>query len=138
MRRFWFALWGAAALMGCSGGSEPSGKGGSAPEAAAGAFAAIEAEILVPNCARPGCHAGERATGGLDLSRGKAYADLVGVPANRRPDRLQVKPGDPENSYLVQRLVPGGDTPLMPLGARPLPEADIERIRAWIRDGAKK
>lgn len=138
MRRIWIVLCGAAVLWGCSGGGEQASKGPPTSEGAASAFAAIEAEILVPACARAGCHAGERPAGELNLSPGKAYADLVDVPAARRPDQLHVKPGDPEGSYLVQRLVPGGDTPLMPLGGRPLPEADIERIRAWIRDGAKR
>ncbi len=141
MRRGWIALAAGAALWvgGCSGGeAPPKAAAPAAPAGEASAFAGLEAEILVPKCARAGCHGGDGAAGGLDLSRGKAHADLVGVAASRRPDRLLVSPGDPEGSYLMQRLVAGGDSPRMPLAAAPLTDAEVEAIRAWIRDGAKE
>lgn len=125
----------AGLLWGCdSGGGERARPPAAAP---GGSFAPLAAEILEPNCASAGCHAGERAAGGLDLTAGAAYGGLVGKHARRRPDRLLVKPGDPQGSYLIERLVPGGDTPLMPVGRGPLPEAAVERLRAWVREGAK-
>ncbi len=135
MGRGWVFLVLAGMVWGCDSGGGPAGR----PEAqgAAGGFSALAGEILVPKCASAGCHAGEGASAGLDLTAGAAHASLVGKHARRRPDRLLVGPGDPEGSYLVERLVPGGDTPLMPLGGKPLEAAEVERIRAWIRDGAK-
>jgi hypothetical protein len=138
MRRLVTAVALAAILWGCSGGGgEPSRE---APSSGAGdgAFTVLEAELLAPKCSRSGCHGGETPAAGLNLSKGAAYDALVGVSAQRRPDRLLVNPGDPEGSYLVQRLVPEGDTPHMPLGGSPLPDAEVERVRAWIRDGAKR
>jgi len=139
MRRRWTVVAASAALgiWGCSGGEAPP-KATPPATGAASAFSRLEAEILVPKCARAGCHSGSGASGKLDLSRGAARRDLVGVAAVRRPDRILVNPGDPEGSYLVQRLVAGGDSPRMPLAAAPLSEAEVEAIRSWIRDGAKE
>ncbi len=132
MKRSAAAWWLASALAvgGCSGGTE-------APKAPAqSAFQAIEAELLGPRCASGGCH-GSSAAGGLDLSPGKAHGALVGVAAQRRPDKPLVAPGNPDGSYLWERLTPGGDTPLMPLGSPALGEADLARLREWIQAGAK-
>lgn len=137
MHRGWLVLAAGAALWGCSGGGDPPTQGRPAVGTEAGVFASLEAEILVPKCSRAGCHVGERPAGQLDLSRGKAYGELVGVPAARRPERLLVAPGDAEGSYLLDRLAHGGDTPFMPLGGAPLSEAELERLREWIRGGAK-
>jgi hypothetical protein len=126
----------AALLWGCSGGGEPPQR--TSPPKGSDAFAALEAEIFAPRCVHPGCHGGDSPAAGLNLTKGSAYAALVGVHAQRRPDRLLVKPGDPEGSYLVQRLSAGGDTPLMPMTGKRLSDADLERVRAWIRDGAKQ
>lgn len=139
MRRVFVALFVAGALGACGRAEEKKPDAAPPPAAApGGVFAAIEAEILVPRCAaQPGCHQGGAPAGGLDLEAGRAHANLVGVKAGRRPDRLRVAPGDPAASYLVERLTPGHDTPLMPVGADPLPAAELERIRAWIQEGAR-
>jgi hypothetical protein len=120
-------------LAGCKGGEEVPTP---VPEST---FGALEREILGPKCAaQSGCHAGPEPAGKLDLSPGKAFGNLVAVRAERRPELFRVAPGDPEGSYLLQRLSAGGDTPRMPLGAAELPAAELERIRAWIREGGKK
>lgn len=121
-----------AAGGGCSGGGTPA-----APPQG-GAFRAIEQEVFAPRCVRAGCHGGDHPAGNLDLEIGRAYDSLVGVAAERRPGRLRVDPGNPEGSYLVERLTPGGDTPRMPVGGKPLSEAELEAVRTWIRDGAKR
>ncbi|MBI5014550.1 MAG: hypothetical protein HZB55_03550 [Deltaproteobacteria bacterium] len=135
------------AALGCGKGAEEKAAdtatpppGNAAPAAEpAGAFAAVESQILVPKCAHAdGCHAGPVPAGGMDLGAGVAYQDLVGVKATRRPERLRVAPGDPEGSYLLNRLTPGGDTPPMPLGGPSLSAAEIDAIRAWVRDGARR
>lgn len=107
------------------------------PQEAETAFQGIVADIFLPRCATPGCHRGETPAGELNLTEDKAYDSLVGAHAHRRPERLLVDPGNPEGSYLVERLVPEGDTPVMPMGGSALPPEDLARIREWIRDGAK-
>jgi hypothetical protein len=51
---------------------------------------------------------------------------------------LRVKPGDPDNSYMVHKIeglagIVGGR---MPLGQTPLPQTTIDAIRQWIANGA--
>ena len=62
---------------------------------------------------------------------------LVGVASSEVPSLQRVEPGDPDNSYLVQKLegtaASGGQ---MPLGGTPLPQSTIDVIRQWITDGA--
>lgn len=135
MRRAgWWWIAAAAAVAGCTGGDG----GSSRPPASTAAFRAIEQEIFAPRCVHEGCHGGENPAAGLDLEAGHAYDNLVGVAASRRPQRLRVDPGNPDGSYLLERLTAGGDTPRMPLGSAPLSDAELETLRAWIREGAKR
>lgn len=135
MRRIWIG-WAAVAAL--AAGCQPAPAPEAPPAGGGGEFAALVAEVLEPHCAGTGCHSGDRPAGGLHLGDERAYSDLVDAPAHRRPDRKRVVPGDPDSSYLVNRIVDGGDTPRMPLGADPLERADIDRIREWIRQGAKR
>lgn len=131
------AVWVLAFALGaaaCQQGSEPPEE----TKAESGVFVTLETEIFVPHCARAGCHGGGNPAADLDLTAGRGYEEMVGVPSDRRPDRLRVDPGNPDRSYLMERLIPGGDTPKMPMGAAPLPQSEIDRIRSWIQDGAKK
>lgn len=141
MKRLLVALCVAGTLVACGKRAEEAPAAGFSPEpsaSASGTFASIEAEILVPRCAsQPGCHLGSAPAGRLDLEAGVALGNLVGVKAERRSERLRVAPGDPAASYLVQRLEPGHDTPLMPLGGDPLPAGELNRIKEWIAQGAK-
>jgi len=64
------------------------------------------APFLVVRCASERrCH-GESPTGfvDLDLRAPAAWAQLVGARAEERPGALRVKPGDPEASFLVDKL----------------------------------
>jgi methionine-rich copper-binding protein CopC len=75
----------------------------------------------------------------LRLDAGNSYALLVGVPSAESPGTLRVKPGDPDNSYLVMKIegraAVGGR---MPLGGPPLSSSAIAEIRQWITDGAQQ
>lgn len=66
-----------------------------------------------------------------------SHAMLVNVPSTEVPALLRVQPGNPGNSYLIQKIegtaAVGGR---MPLGGQPLPAATIAAIRQWITDGA--
>lgn len=128
------ALW----AGGCGKGEGEKAAG--APAAAdTGVLAALQTEVFTPRCAAlEGCHAGSSPAGGLDLSAGRSHANLLGIKSSRRPDRVRVAPGDPDASYLVQRVSAGGDTPQMPVGAGPLSGADVERLRGWVKEGAPK
>lgn len=95
----------------------------------------IQDEVFTPICTQ--CHAGASAPAGLRLDAASSYGALVGVPSSEVPSLLRVKPGDPGNSYLVQKLegrAAVGDR--MPLGQPALPDATIAVIRQWIAEGA--
>ena len=95
----------------------------------------IQAVVFTPNCATSNCHAGGSPAGGLNLEAGNSHAALVGVPSSGNMAVNRVEPGQPDNSYLVQRIE-GTVTPRMPLGNAPLSTAEIDAIRQWILDGA--
>ena len=83
------------------------------------------------------CHVGAAAPQGLRLDAANSYANLVGVASNEVPSLQRVEPGDPDNSYLVQKVE--GTAAIgsrMPLGGSPLSDAQIELIRRWISEGA--
>jgi hypothetical protein len=88
------------------------------------------------------CHTnvGRTPTGGLNLLPGPAYGALVGVSSVGKPGAVLVIPGDPDNSYLVQKLE--GDSSIvgkrMPRSGPPyLTSGQLLVIRRWIQLGAK-
>jgi hypothetical protein len=104
-------------------------------------FATLERKIFATSCATASCH-GAGAAGGLTLTPGSAYADLVDVPvtndAARARGTLRVAPGDPDASFLLLKLTGAlapdeGDA--MPRGDE-LPDAKIDLVRRWIAAGA--
>jgi len=98
-------------------------------------FSEIQANVFTPDCATAGCHdAGAAAS--LDLRAGMSYAMLVDIPSTQDANILRVRPGNPDASYLIQKLEgTAASGQQMPPGA-PLPQADIDVIRQWIVDGA--
>jgi hypothetical protein len=88
-------------------------------------FESIQGSIFTPICA--GCHSGANPAANLNLDAEHSYNDLVNVPSTEEPMLDRVKPGDPDNSYLVIHLQKDGD------GA---PESDISLVIQWIADGA--
>jgi hypothetical protein len=95
----------------------------------------IQKNIFTPICAA--CHAGSSAPLGFRLDEGFSYSMLVNTVSVEVPALLRVSPGNPDQSYLVQKLeghaAVGGQ---MPLGQSPLPQATIDVIREWIANGA--
>jgi hypothetical protein len=76
---------------------------------------------------------------GLNLSAGKAYANLVNVGATEcRDGRKRVAPGNPTSSYLIQKMTGvntcGGSQ--MPKAGQGLPTAQTQTIVNWICSGA--
>jgi hypothetical protein len=133
---------GLALLGGCAGngaGLDQSGRplppGGSSGGPLTADFASIQEHVFTPICTV--CHAGGGAPQGLRLDATNSYALLVGVPSTEVPSILRVKPGDPSNSYLIQKLEGHAAVGAqMPFGGPPLPDATIAVIRQWITDGA--
>jgi methionine-rich copper-binding protein CopC len=98
-------------------------------------FASIQDHVFTPICTV--CHAGGSAPQGLRLDAANSYALLVGVPSTEVPSILRVKPGDPDNSYLIQKLEGHASVGAqMPYGGPPLSADTIAVIRLWILDGA--
>ncbi len=109
-------------------------------------FSSIQREIFDTTdssgrLACTGCHtaAGRNPSGGLNLTSGVSYANLVGAASTGRPGAVRVIPGDPENSYLVHKLEgrAGIAGIRMPRGNGPfLTEGQMLVIKRWIAIGA--
>jgi len=77
--------------------------------------------------------------GGLNLTGTGAYAALVNAPSRDKPGAIRVIPGDPDGSYVIQKLegAPGIVGQRMPQSGPPfLTPGQIAIIRRWIADGA--
>ena len=130
-------------LSACDGGSgagisPPSAPPPPPPPSTIGPnFSEIQAAVFTPTCATAGCHTGTGAPQGLRLDEANSFANLVDIDSQEVPTLKRVQPGDPDNSYLIQKLegtaAVGSQMPLM---APPLDTATIMAIRQWITDGA--
>lgn len=135
----------ALSLAACGGGSgEGLDQNGRPIAAGAGAallvptLASIQDLVLTPNCAFSGCHGGGTVQEGLRLDPGFSAANLINVASPRDPNLVRVVPGNPDASFLIQKLegtMTLGDR--MPLFAGQfLSPATIAVIRQWIALGA--
>jgi len=101
-------------------------------------FAGDVQPILTAHCASTGCHGGASPKQGLDLAAGHAFASLSNTKAAECSDgRLRVAPGQPSDSYLMDKLL-GVDLCLgtsMPK-QKALTSQEIETISNWICAGA--
>lgn len=141
--RSWSGAVLAIALAACGGGSgegldangRPIGEGGGSSGPLQPTFASIQARVLTPICTA--CHAGAAAPMGLRLDAGSSYALLVGVPSAEVPGLQRIKPGNPADSYLIQKLEGRAAVGArMPFGGPYLDDATIAVIRQWIAAGA--
>lgn len=140
MRRvLWIAI--STALLGCAGDGEGLDENGrpldGGPVPLAPTFASIQQNVFTPQCTV--CHSGAAAPLGLRLDEASSYAMLVNVASVEVSGLSRVLPGNPDQSYLVQKIegraAVGGR---MPLNAPPLPQATIDVIRQWILEGAQQ
>jgi mono/diheme cytochrome c family protein len=94
----------------------------------------IQANVFTPHCS--GCH---NAGGDFpNLKAGSSYAALVNVASEQKPSLMLVKPGDPANSYLIQKLEHASGIigqPMPPIGNL-LDQATIDQVKSWITSGA--
>jgi len=93
----------------------------------------LQNEVFTEICS--GCHPPNAS---MDLRAGHTFASIVNVNSSEQPALKRVKPGDPDNSYLIRKLNggPGISGSRMPQGGPALPPSQIQRIRDWILAGA--
>jgi hypothetical protein len=89
------------------------------------------------------CHTdqGRTPAGGLNLAHDVAYDQLVGVFSRGRPSIARVTPGNPDASYLVQKVEgqPGIVGRRMPANGPPyLSQGQIQILRRWVELGAPR
>jgi hypothetical protein len=127
----------ALALAGCGSGSgDGMATGTSGPiQGLQPTLASIQSNVFTPICT--GCHSGQSAPQGLDLSAGNSAAHLINVQSPQDPTLTRVIPGDPDHSLLIQKLE-GTQTvgQRMPRGGPFLDQSTINVIRQWIANGA--
>ncbi|MEM7502395.1 MAG: hypothetical protein AAF417_10150 [Pseudomonadota bacterium] len=143
-----FLLLVATVLVAACGGGDGTGSQNNAPPAPPAppppppaafnaVFSEIQAAVFTPTCATSGCHVGAGAPQGLQLDETNSFALLVGVASSEVRAVQRVAPGDPDNSYLIQKLEGTASVgQQMPLNGTPLPQNEIDTIRQWIIDGA--
>lgn len=118
--------------------------GASSPcDGIAGTFDQIQKHVFSRRCAVPTCHTTATEEHQLVLREGDAFSSLVGVPpANpqaRATGKLRVEPGDPANSFLMDKLhgdLEPGEGERMPFGLRRIHRGFAELIQDWIAAGA--
>ncbi len=103
----------------------------------------LQTQIFTPICS--GCHngVGTALPGVQNLTAGHTFANIVNVPSIERASLLRIKPSDPTNSYLLQKIegAPGIQGSQMPFGcgstSNPcLDQASIDLVKTWISQGA--
>jgi hypothetical protein len=127
MRRDLGLLYGAVAagllLTGCPSGPPPK-------------FSQVQSDVFAKSCVFSTCHKGASPAGGLALD-GNPYDRLVGAKSTSLPERIRVIAGDPDQSYVLEKLTKAKPEAgaQMPPGA-PLTGEQIDIVRRWIEAGA--
>ena len=123
-------------LLAACGGDDPAGAGGDI----AAELASIQAEIFDRRCNMPACHSTKSHAGGLVLEAGVSHGQLVGVASTLAPTKVRVTAGDPDASFLLDKVVPPVDSSegmVMPWGApEGLATHEVAALRGWIEQGA--
>lgn len=103
----------------------------------------IQEYIFDKSCANSACHAAPANVANLNLTYARSYEELIGRkpenPAAAAAGMKLVDPGNPENSFLLTKLI-GPTVPdqgsRMPLSAGVLHNGKIDAVRKWIAAGA--
>ena len=107
------------------------------------AYHDIQEYVFDKSCASSACHAEPANSRDLNLTYGLSYEELVGVapqnPTAAAAGMKLVDPGNPENSFLLTKLIgptdPAQGAP-MPFGGGVLHTGKIDAVRMWIEAGA--
>ena len=88
------------------------------------------------------CHSsiGRTPSGGMSLDHDVAYDSIVNVASNRKAGAIRIVPGNPDASYLVQKVegAAGIAGVRMPQGGPYLSDGQILILRRWIQLGAPR
>lgn len=121
-----------------SAGMSGDGDGDGMMEVIDPTYANIQERVFVASCSSfSSCHdsSGPPAQG-LDLET-DAITALVGVESTVAAGRILVVAGDPDNSYLIEKIesmTPAVGVQMPP--NQPLDQNKIDALKAWIADGA--
>lgn len=108
----------------------------------------IQAKVFAPSCGlSDSCHRGRAAQEELKTQTAEeSFTHMVNVPSKQMPQLDIVEPGDPDRSYLMNKILGvgmsefasnGDEGLIMPYGqVEPLCQVKIDAIRQWIEDGA--
>lgn len=106
-------------------------------------FDQIQKHVFDLTCGRDTCHNAAQPLHELSLAPGASYAALVGVApfnfAAAGAGKLRVDPGNPGNSFLLQKLagkLAHLEGERMPFQMRKLKKAQFRMIEDWIAAGA--
>ena len=105
-------------------------------------FSELQAALFKPDCATSLCHSGSPpAHAPLSLDDGVSHANLINRPASQASSIVLVKPGAPDQSYLMLKLLgtvgsSGSASTRMPLNRPSLDGERLAAVRAWILRGA--
>ena len=108
----------------------------------------VHQRIFARSCAlSTSCHTGSAAKEGLDLGTVESTLTFVGQESAQQPSLSIIEAGQPGESYLVKKLrgtdiaekssTGAAATQMPPPPSRPLCDAKIDVIEAWIAAGAK-
>ena len=101
-------------------------------------FSEVYEEILSLSCGFSSCHGGSAGAPYLGSAQ-EAYESLVDVASYAKEGAILVIPGDPDNSYLIQKMEAAPNIEGDPMPPSSLLDAEIvERVRSWIADGAQQ
>jgi hypothetical protein len=95
-------------------------------------YSSISTQIFDLRCS---CHLDGQSPA---LKSSEAYGNLVGIK-NAAGTQSFIEPGQPNNSYLFQKIIENGNRTgaRMPRTGPPfLSQVEIDSIRAWIENGA--
>ena len=113
-------------------------------------FASVQSEIFekADSAGRPACTnchtaVGRNPAGQLNLTHDVAYDQIVNAQVRNagKAGAIRVIPGDPDNSYLIQKLegTPGIVGQRMPFNGGPyLTSGQMLILRRWIANGATR
>jgi hypothetical protein len=92
------------------------------------------------NCTACHSNIGRTPSGGLILDHDAAYDSIVRVASSRKAGAVRIVPGDPDGSYLVQKVegASGIVGVRMPFGGPYLSDGQILILRRWIQLGAPR
>ena len=99
-------------------------------------FLDVYENVFQANCV--GCHGNGFAQANFNMEGwDEGYTNMVNVPSSQVPSLLLIEPGNPENSYLFQKITGANGVSLMPPNNK-LEQDKIDLVETWINQGALK